>query len=208
MEPVRPAGRAKPRQRAKQKQATRQRIYAAARKLFAEQGYFETRSIDIAKAAGVSSGSVFAHFGSKAKIMTAVTTEVFGSRIDRLKAAKWRSKDCLGRLREIVALLWDLNKEDKELIRACFSYAWVWDREDEEVFNRFIAERGNIVQQILEEADDWEEFSRERDVDFAFRLFQCFHENLVRESAHTPPDALFPRLNGGLDYVFSRVKPK
>jgi len=194
-------------QRAQQKDATRQRIYDAARKLFEEKGYFETRSVDIAKAAGVSNGSVFAHFGSKAKIMTAVMQEVFGRRIEKLRATQWRSRDCLGRLREIVAKLWELNNEDKELIRACFSYAWVWDREDEEAFNKFVAERGNIVQEVLSEAEDWAEFSRDRDVDFAFRVFQCYHENLVRESAHTPSDALLTRLNGGLEYVFSRIKP-
>lgn len=209
MEPVGEKHRkARPGKRSEQKDATHQRIYQAARQLFEERGYFETTSGDIAKAAGVSTGSVFAHFGSKAKIMTAVMIEISSRRIERLQSAKWQSRTCLGRLHEIAALLWQLNNEETDLMRACFSYTWVWDKEEENRFNEYIAERGRLIHAILAGADDWDEFCADFDVDFGFRLFQCYHENLVRESAHVPPDELYPRLLRAVDFIFARAAPE
>ncbi|HET7014110.1 MAG TPA: TetR family transcriptional regulator, partial [Streptosporangiaceae bacterium] len=44
---------------------TRERLLAAAAEVFAERGYDGTRVADIAAAAGVSNGALYAHFGSK-----------------------------------------------------------------------------------------------------------------------------------------------
>src|SRR5215469_17322934 len=48
---------------------TRKRLLAAAADVFAERGYDGTRVADIAAAAGVSNGALYAHFGSKAELL-------------------------------------------------------------------------------------------------------------------------------------------
>jgi AcrR family transcriptional regulator len=48
---------------------TRQRLLSAAAKVFAERGYDGARVADIAAAAGVSNGALYAHFGSKAELL-------------------------------------------------------------------------------------------------------------------------------------------
>jgi AcrR family transcriptional regulator len=48
---------------------TRERLLRAAAEVFAERGYDGTRVADIAAAAGVSNGAMYAHFGSKAELM-------------------------------------------------------------------------------------------------------------------------------------------
>jgi AcrR family transcriptional regulator len=48
---------------------TRQRLLRAAPDVFAERGYDGTRVADIAAAAGVSNGALYAHFGSKADLL-------------------------------------------------------------------------------------------------------------------------------------------
>jgi len=48
---------------------TRQRLLRAAADVFAERGYDGTRVADIAAAAGVSNGALYAHFGSKAELL-------------------------------------------------------------------------------------------------------------------------------------------
>jgi AcrR family transcriptional regulator len=63
---VAPAG--PPNQRALAKQRTREKILAAARRLFAERGYEGATIRDIAKAAGMSTGAVFASFADKADL--------------------------------------------------------------------------------------------------------------------------------------------
>lgn len=50
---------------------TRQRLLQAAAGVFAERGYDGTRVADIAAAAGVSNGALYAHFGSKADLLVA-----------------------------------------------------------------------------------------------------------------------------------------
>lgn len=51
--------------------ATRERLLAAAADVFAERGYDGTRVADIAAAAGVSNGALYAHFASKAELLVA-----------------------------------------------------------------------------------------------------------------------------------------
>jgi AcrR family transcriptional regulator len=48
---------------------TRERLLSAAADVFAERGYDGTRVADIAAAAGVSNGAMYAHFGSKAELL-------------------------------------------------------------------------------------------------------------------------------------------
>jgi AcrR family transcriptional regulator len=50
---------------------TRERLLAAAADVFAERGYDGTRVADIAAAAGVSNGALYAHFESKAELLVA-----------------------------------------------------------------------------------------------------------------------------------------
>jgi AcrR family transcriptional regulator len=50
---------------------TRERLLRAAADAFAQRGYDGTRVADIAVAADVSSGALYAHFGSKAELMVA-----------------------------------------------------------------------------------------------------------------------------------------
>jgi AcrR family transcriptional regulator len=54
---------------------TRQRLLRAAADVFAERGYDGTRVADIAAAAGVSNGALYAHFGSKAGLLVAALRE-------------------------------------------------------------------------------------------------------------------------------------
>jgi AcrR family transcriptional regulator len=48
---------------------TRERLLRAAADMFAERGYDGTRVADIAAAAGLSNGAMYAHFGSKAELL-------------------------------------------------------------------------------------------------------------------------------------------
>jgi len=50
---------------------TRERLLLAAADAFARRGYDGTRVADIAMAAGVSGGALYAHFGSKAELLVA-----------------------------------------------------------------------------------------------------------------------------------------
>lgn len=62
----------RPSQRAQAKQRTRDKVLAAAKALFAERGYEASTIRDIARAAGMSTGAVFASFTDKSDLFTEI----------------------------------------------------------------------------------------------------------------------------------------
>ncbi|NLI14212.1 TetR/AcrR family transcriptional regulator [Pelotomaculum propionicicum] len=69
-------------QRQKQKKQTRKHLITMAFNQLAKDGLINTRTADIAKAAGVSHGTVFAHFPTRDALLTEVINE-FGARVTR-----------------------------------------------------------------------------------------------------------------------------
>lgn len=59
----------------RRKQARPQEIVAAAAELFVRQGYAATRVEDVARAAGVTAGTVYVYFGTKEALLRAVVYE-------------------------------------------------------------------------------------------------------------------------------------
>src|SRR5256714_15546378 len=64
---------------AQTKAATRQTILRTARRLFAENGYEATRTRDIARAAGIASGTLFNYFQTKEAIVACLASEAIGA---------------------------------------------------------------------------------------------------------------------------------
>ena len=69
---------------------TRGALLAAARDLFAEQGYAATGREDIAARAGVTRGALYHHFASKAEVAEAVLSQVEAELVDRVVTAARR----------------------------------------------------------------------------------------------------------------------
>jgi len=69
--------------RQQQREATRAHLLAVGTELFAERGLRATRATDLAAAAGVSVGSLYAHFGDKDGLLEAVLR----SSIDEIRDA-------------------------------------------------------------------------------------------------------------------------
>ena len=82
-----------------QKERTREKIMEAAYEEFGKRGIMATRMSDVAKAAGVSHGTVFVHFGSQEALITAVIGE-YGQRIT---ARAHQLAESRGTVREILA---------------------------------------------------------------------------------------------------------
>ncbi|QKV90755.1 TetR/AcrR family transcriptional regulator [Streptomyces sp. NA02950] len=70
--------------RAEQKEATRQRLIVQAVRLVGERGFGQTRTVDVAKAARVSHGTVFTHFPSREDLVLAVAGHIGRKTTDRL----------------------------------------------------------------------------------------------------------------------------
>src|SRR5690349_24601357 len=64
----------------------KQQILQSALTLFAQQGYDRTPTSQIARAAGVSEGLIFRHYGSKAGLLEAIIRTGFGQIAETMQA--------------------------------------------------------------------------------------------------------------------------
>lgn len=79
--------------------ATRERLLAAARRLFGQRGYEATSIGSVLEASGVARGALYHHFQSKAELFDAVLAEMLIEIAERTAAAAAGSSDPLEGLR-------------------------------------------------------------------------------------------------------------
>lgn len=79
--------------------ATRARLVAVARRLFARRGYPGVSVDEIVQAAGVTKGSLYHHFADKRQVFKAVVGQIQREIYDRLAEASSRPGDAAVRLR-------------------------------------------------------------------------------------------------------------
>jgi AcrR family transcriptional regulator len=89
---------------------TRQRIIAAAMRCVAEVGYSQATIRQIARAAGMTSGSLYHYFPNKAELLNATGEEIEKIVLPRLRAAAAQSDDVVDRLEAVL-------DESKRLLR-------------------------------------------------------------------------------------------
>jgi len=68
----------------KKKTEKQQKVLEAAIRLFAEKGYANTSTAEIALAAGVSEGTIFKHYGSKDRLLLAIMLPFFREMLSRM----------------------------------------------------------------------------------------------------------------------------
>lgn len=113
-----------PTRRALAKQQTRAKVLAAARRLFSESGYEGATIRDIAAAAGMSTGAVFANFTDKSDLFREIMASDMAALADTMReaAAKGRGvEDCLLKM---FSAGYAFYKGQLPLARAAFSVSW------------------------------------------------------------------------------------
>lgn len=77
-------GRKRRRTQAERSEATRAALMGAARTLFAERGYDDVAAEEIVRAAGVTRGALYHHFGGKAELLDAVYDQMEREMTERI----------------------------------------------------------------------------------------------------------------------------
>lgn len=133
--------------RASQKEATRQRVLASARTLFALHGYQGTTIREIARDANVSVGSVFTTFASKGVILS----EVMEARIEPLFVELDRVMPHLhgptvDRLRTLFAIHIQFEMQNPRLFLSHIAAAYDWTlSSDAKPFGRNARLKGGVA---------------------------------------------------------------
>lgn len=113
-----------PTRRALAKQQTRAKVLAAARKLFSESGYEGATIRDIAAAAGMSTGAVFANFTDKSDLFREIMFTDMASIAEAMREAANRGRTVEDALMRAFTVGYSFYKGQLPLARAAFSVSW------------------------------------------------------------------------------------
>jgi AcrR family transcriptional regulator len=113
-----------PTRRALAKQQTRAKVLAAARRLFSEAGYEGATIRDIAAAAGMSTGAVFANFSDKSDLFREIMLADMAALADAMSDAAARGASVEDALLKIFMAGYGFYRTQLPLARAAFSVGW------------------------------------------------------------------------------------
>ncbi|WP_156674995.1 TetR/AcrR family transcriptional regulator, partial [Mycobacterium sp. E2989] len=100
---------------------TRARVIAAAMRCVAEMGYSRTTIREIARAADMTSGSLYHYFANKSELLDAAVEEIEGIALPRLQAAAERADGVVERLAAVLDETNRLMREHPHLA----AFEWV-----------------------------------------------------------------------------------
>ena len=113
-----------PTRRALAKQQTRAKVLEAARRLFSEQGYEGATIRDIAAAAGMSTGAVFANFTDKSDLFREIMLTDMMALADAMREAAGHGAGVEDSLLKIFVAGYRFYQTQLPLARAAFSVGW------------------------------------------------------------------------------------
>lgn len=119
--------RMRPTRRALAKQQTREKILAAARELFTQRGYERATIRDIARAAGMSTGAVFASFADKAELFDEIVAADYQALEAEMAAAVEGAKDVDGALLGLFGAAYRSHVHQLPMVCAAMSVGWTRD---------------------------------------------------------------------------------
>lgn len=100
---------------------TMMRIYDAAVALFAEKGYDLTTTADIAKAAGVTTGSIYRRFPDKEALLYTIVEAYSKSRVPELirlcESERWADRSAAEIVEFYIDMLFSSYRTDRQMIR-------------------------------------------------------------------------------------------
>jgi len=111
--------------RALAKQRTRRLLLDAAKRLFNERGYEAATMRDIAAAAGMSTGAVFASFADKADLFGAVIMDDFEALAAHLGAADHADAPTEASLLRLFSAVFAFQRDHLPLVRAAIGHSWL-----------------------------------------------------------------------------------
>lgn len=170
---------------------TRQRIITAAMRRVAEVGYAHASIREIARAADMTSGSLYHYFPNKAELLKAAVSEVEEILLPRLRAAIARSDDVVDRLDAVL-------DESKQLIRdypylAAFLWAVGAESADQQGGGRrkYPGSKAlrDVVTEIVEDARDQGALAPNTSAGATVEAICALTRGLTQQAASLPPQA-------------------
>lgn len=174
-----------PTRRALAKQQTRAKVLAAARKLFSEQGYEGATIRDIAAAAGMSTGAVFANFSDKSDLFREIMTADMTALAEAMRDAASRGRNVEDAILKTFCAGYAFYKSQLPLARAAFSVSWA--PEDGQVLRNMppVQSMQELIVELLNGGVERGELGQEPEVKLrAQMLFDAYLSNYPQAIFH------------------------
>jgi AcrR family transcriptional regulator len=196
--------------RKQQKAESHARILKAARALFVKRGYDATTARDIAARAGLSVGSLFLHFKSKADILKTIIWADNEAQYDlmrRLVPARAPVKERLLRMAQIG---YEQETAQLPLVAVVQSYKWLWDAETEREYRSTTEPMAQLIRQILQDGMRAGEIRPDADLDSAAECLIATHVWNFRAALFAAADvaALTERAGRAIDVIIDGLRPR
>lgn len=140
--------------RAMAKRRTRQIVLEAAKRLFVERGYEPATVRDIATAAGMSTGAVFANFADKADLFNEVIIADHEALAQAMRLAAKAEDKVDAALMAIFTVAYDFHLEQLPLLQASVSASWSHGQDFEARSREGLRETIGIAEEILRRGVD------------------------------------------------------
>ncbi len=129
---------------------TRRHIMDAGVKVISERGYAGTTTTLIAKRAGVSQGSIFHHFGTKAKLISCIIQSQMGEFVQRLRERIRDEDDPLKQLEEVGTIYSEMGEQMGSITGVIATLSKPTGLTMEEMRNQGLLDLGQLLEVIIE----------------------------------------------------------
>jgi AcrR family transcriptional regulator len=174
-----------PTRRALAKQQTRVKVLAAARRLFSEQGYEGATIRDIATAAGMSTGAVFANFTDKSDLFREIFVADVVALTEAMRDAASRGRNVEDSLLRMFQAGYAFYKNQLPLARAAFTVSWSPEEGPMLRNHTAVLELQELMVEVLNAGVARGELSQEAEVKLrAQMLFDAYTSNFPQAIFH------------------------
>src|SRR5208283_3694275 len=194
------------RRRERKRIETRERIFRAALKLFAEHGFFETTVEEITEAADVGKGTFFNYFPSKEHVL-GMLHEVQLSKVAQAEAAAKSSQLPIREvLRQFMRSIAEEPGRSQLLARGLLATIFTNDAIRELLVNTMARGRGSL-EAILALGQKRGEVRRDLPLEAMARAFQQNVIGAVMLWSLNPPSSLAKRIDDAYEIYWSGISP-
>ena len=184
---------------------TRERIYRAALRIFAQRGYLETTVEDITDAADVGKGTFFNYFPTKEHVLATYGEQRVAAIEHALKKARSTNRSVLAVLKELATNLAGQSSQSPDLLRSIFAAHLSCAPVRAELQNRLLRAR-RLLAEIMVLGQQRGEIRRDRSAADLARLTHLIlmgvtiawalnPDSLLRSSAEEVWELFFPNLS-------------
>ncbi|HRD29051.1 MAG TPA: TetR/AcrR family transcriptional regulator [Caulobacter sp.] len=194
--------------RALAKQQTREKVLQAAREMFIERGYEGATIRDIARAAGMSTGAVFASFTDKPELFDAILSDEFAALADPMRDAAATAPSAREALVAMFGAAYRAHFSQLPLIQAALAASWTRTPEAERLRRDSLRPLRALVLEVLERGVARDELTQKYDLrliaDVIWDLYLAGYRPAAFDGLSV--DTQTDRLANRIDLVLASVK--